>query len=339
MIREYIKKLFTIVLPCLFTFGILVYFCIKDNNFIILISIFPKLKKTYFLLSIVSMILSWIFNALSIKKLRSNFFISFYDYFKLTMHGVFYGSITPFSSGAQTSQALLLKSNGISLGESISVLSQKLFLSQICTVIISSLSILFKRNKFEDKILGFGFITSIGLIIQCFGILSIVLFYINKRKVMNLIHFILKLGEKIKLIKNSKSLGNKIENHLSYLMENNFSINNKFTALVYSFLESISFYMVSFFISKSFGLPGFPLTDMIAAQVFIVLLSIANPLPGSAGTSEGSFIILNKQFFDEKDIFPSMILFRLINYYLGLIVGLIVILFNKKFNQNKLLNR
>lgn len=339
MIRENINKIFTKILPCLFTFGILIYFCIKDNNFLILVNIFPKLKKTYLLLSIFSIISYWIFNALSIKKLRPNFFNSFYGYFKLTMYGIFYGSITPFSSGAQTSQVLLLKNNGISLGESISVLSQKLFLSQICTVIISSLSILFKRNKFEDKILGFGFITSIGLIIQCFGILSIVLFYINKRKVMNLIHFILKLVEKIKLIKDSKELGNKIEHHLSYLMENNFSINNKFTVLGYSFLESISFYMVSFFISKSFGLSGFPLTDMIAAQAFIVLLSIANPLPGSAGTSEGSFIILNKQFFNEKDIFPSMILFRLINYYLGLIVGLIVISLNEKFNRNKLLNR
>ena len=336
MNRELIKKFFTVILPCLLTFSILIYFCVKDNNFLSLINVFPRLKKSYLFLSVLSMIFYWIFNALSIKELRPSFFASFCGYFKLTMYGIFYGSITPFSSGAQASQVLLLKNSGISLGESISVLSQKLFLSQICTVIISSLSILFKRNKFNDKILGFGFITSLGLIIQCFGIISIVLFYINKKKVMDLTYFVLRIGEKIKLIKNSKQLVSKVEYHLSYLMENNLSIDNKFTTLLYCFLESISLYMVSFFIAKSFGLSGSPITDMIAAQAFVILMSIANPLPGSAGTSEGSFVILNKQFFDEKDIFPSMILFRLINYYFSLIVGLVIILVNEKFKPKQI---
>lgn len=334
MNKEIVKKIFTIVLPCLITLGILIYFCFKDNSLSVLLNIFPKLDKLYLFLSVILMVLYWIFDALSIRELSPNLFSSFFEYFKLTMYGLFYGSITPFSSGSQASQILMLKNNNISYGKSISILSKKLFISQICTVVISSLSILFRSHKFKDSILGFRILTSVGLLIQCSGILLIVFFYINKKKLMNIINLIFRLTEKLKIIKHSKKICVDVENNLSYLMENNFSINNKFTVFIYSFLQIISFYMISFFISKSFGLPGFPIIDIVSAQVFVSLLSIANPLPGSAGTAEGSFVLLHRQFFDEKDILPSMILFRLINYYLNLIVGLVVILLNKKNRNN-----
>ncbi|MBO6126511.1 MAG: flippase-like domain-containing protein [Clostridia bacterium] len=329
MINNNFKKFITKILPCLISFGILLYFCIQNNNFLVLINIFPKLKFVYLILAIFSIFLSWFFDCLMIKNLLPKFSKSISDYFKITMYGQFYGAITPFSSGSQASQVILLNSKKVETGKAISILSQKFFISQLCTIVISSLSIIFKSQEFKDKIPGFRFLTLAGLIIQCSGIILLILFFINKRRVMNFIHYILKIAKKIHIIKNPEKISENLENEMIFLMKNNFSVNFSPVIYFYGIMQNILFCFVSFFIAKSFGCPGFPILNFIAAQTFVTLLSIANPLPGSAGTAEGSFLLLYKNFFTVKNISPAMILFRFINYYFGMIAGFFIIIKRK----------
>ena len=329
MIKRKIKNFFFKVLPCCISFGILLCFCVQDNNFINLLNIFPKINIFYFSFSIISIFIYWAVDTLTIKEFLPKISNSIFDYFKITMYGQFYGAITPFSSGSQASQVIILKSKGIDPGKSISVLSQKFFISQCWTIIISLISMIFKSNKFQAQIPGFSFLTLVGFIIQCSGILAVILFFLNKKKVMLLINWGLSLAERIKLIKNSKKVSNDLENQLNFLIKNNFSINCGILVYVYCFIQNICYCMTSFFIAKSFGCHGFPVLDFIAAQTFVNLISIANPLPGSAGTAEGSFLLLYREFFDVKNISSAMILFRLINYYLGMIIGFIFVILSK----------
>ena len=329
MINNNFKKFITKVLPCLISFGILIYFCIQNNNLLVLIDIFPKLKFIYLILAIFSIFLSWFFDCLMLKELLPKFSNSIFDYFKVTMYGQFYGAITPFSSGSQASQVILLNSKKVETGKAISVLSQKFFISQLCTVAISSLSIMFKNQEFKDKIPGFTFLTLAGLAIQCSGIVFLILFFLNKRRVMNLIHYFFKIAKKIHIIKNPEKISKKLEDEMTFLMKNNFSVNFSPIIYLYGIMQNLLFCFVSFFIAKSFGCPGFPILNFIAAQTFVTLLSIANPLPGSAGTAEGSFLLLYKNFFTIKNISPAMILFRFINYYAGMIVGFFIIISKK----------
>lgn len=330
------KKIFLLkILPCIISIGILVYFCIENNNFMTLIDIFPKLNILYLLLSIVSIAVYWISDSMIIKGLLPEFSKSILDYIMLTMYGQFYGAITPFASGGQASQLYILNSSNVDTGKSVVALSQKFFISQLCTIIVSSLSIIFKTDKFGSEIPGFTFITLVGLSIQCSGIVSLVLCYINKKKLMNLLKIIFNFLEKIKIIKNSKDIHSKVENKLVFLMENSFSVNCGPKVYLLCLIQNISFCMVSFFVSKSFGCQGFPVLDFIAAQTFANLISIVNPLPGSAGTAEGSFLFLYKDFFSKQNLPSAMILFRLINYYLGMIVGFFVVISNKKFRNKR----
>ena len=91
MNKEIIKRIFTIVLPCLITFGVLVYFCFKDNSLLILLNTFPRLNKLYLSFSIISIVLYWLLDARSTRELSPDLFHSFFEYFKLTMYGLFYG--------------------------------------------------------------------------------------------------------------------------------------------------------------------------------------------------------------------------------------------------------
>ena len=334
MIPVEVKKTLSKIIPCMISFFILVYFCVKDNNLLTLISVFPRLNFLYFGLAVCSIFVYWFTDALVFKELLPEYCNKISGYIKLTMYGQFYGAITPFSSGGQVSQTLLLGSHGIEAGKSISVLSQKFFISQLCTVLVSSASIFFKSGKFKDNIPGFVVLTLVGLAVQCSGILAIVLFYWNKRKVMDSVHMALNFAYRLKILKNPKQISENIEKKLTFLMNNNFSINCRFRTYIYCMMQNLFFCFVSFFIAKSFGCQGFPLIDFIAAQTFINLLSIANPLPGSAGTAEGSFLLLYRPFFSENNISSAMILFRLINYYLGMILGFFVVLLNKNYKNH-----
>ena len=334
MISKKIRIFFCKVFPCCISFGILLGFCVRNNNFLNLINIFPRIHIVYFFLSILSIFIYWLTDSLVLREFLPGLSNSVWSYLKITMYGQFYGSITPFFSGHQTSQLLLLKNKGINTGKSISVLSQKFCISQWWTVIISSLSLIFKSKKFRDQIPGFVFFTLIGLAIQCSGILLVIVCYLNKKKVMNLANWFLKLGEKVKIVKDYNKISKSLEDQLEFLMKNNLSINCGISVYIYCLAQNISYCMVAFFISKAFGCPGFPIFDFIAAQSFVNLISIANPLPGSAGTVEASFLFLYKDFFDKSNISFAMILFRLINYYFGVIVGFFVVLFSKKNRAN-----
>jgi len=318
------------IVPCLLTFAILLYFCFAQNSFITLMKVFPKLNIFYFFCAILSMVVFWVTDSLIIEKILPNRLKSKFEYFKLTMSGQFYGAITPFASGSQPAQVLFLNQRGVSAGRSISVLSQKFFISQLCVVLISSLSILFKSQNFRNKIPGFTFLTLLGLTTQFTGIVMVVLFYKYKNHMMSLIQWLLRIFHKFKFIKDSKKLNKKIEDQLTFFLKNNFSINYGPLIYIYCLIQNISLHSVTFFIAKSFGCEGFPIFDMLAAQVFITLLSAVNPLPGAAGTTEGSFLLILQDFFSRPDILPAMILCRLINYYLSILVGFITININNK---------
>ena len=112
---------------------------------------------------------------------------------------------------------------------------------------------------------------------------------------------------------------------IDILIKNNLSIDYKFSIFFYCFLQNLSMNAMSFFIVKSFGSNNFSIFDSVAAQSFVTLISITTPLPGSAGTTEGTFITLYKKFINQEKLVSIMILFSTINYYLGIITSAIII--------------
>ena len=62
------------------------------------------------------------------------------------------------------------------------------------------------------------------------------------------------------------------------------------------------------------------ITTMVAAQVFVTMVSAFVPLPGASGGAEGSFYIFFGMFF-KSAIIPAILLWRIITYYANILVG------------------
>ena len=73
-------------------------------------------------------------------------------------------------------------------------------------------------------------------------------------------------------------------------------------------------------IYRSFNLTGANPADMITAQAFVTMVSSFMPLPGGSGAAEGSFYVFFKLFFTENIIKSAILIWRIITYFMNVIV-------------------
>lgn len=317
--------------------GILIYFCIQDNNLIVLIQNLKNANYFYLICSIICLLINCfldcaLFQILFNKILKIKF--SWFECFKLTMIGQFYGAITPFQAGTQPSQVIKLSQKGINSGTAISVIIKKFLVSQTAVVIFSTIFILLKSNIFiKDVPLFFPFV-GIGFLFQCFPIALLSLFYINKNFTLKAIELVTFSLQKLRIIKNKDRFQKKITSELNLFVESNKSLkcNIKLNVLLYLIpaIGFISLNLIPFFVYKTLNGSGFPIINLLATQIFITTASAVTPLPGGGGASEGGFLMLFNHFFSANLLTPAMILCRLIGHYLNIIFGILFIFDRKK---------
>lgn len=339
MDKEKIKKTINILLFVV-TIGILVYFCVHENNLLTLINAMPSLNYFWVIASLLSMIMCWIFDSMTINGIMSDMLKKKYSKFlsfKTTITGQFFSAITPLGIAGQPMQIVELTRQRVEVGKAISILVRKFLIYQSTMAIYSLTVILLKTHMFMSRVDNFIILTLIGFFSQCFTVVLLLLFYINKSFTTKIIEFFIKLLSKIKIIKNADKYIKKIKNELNFFLENNKSMrgNIKLSIKLYlfTFLQLTFLFLVPFFVYKSFNNEGYPVIDMIATQSFVNMISSYTPLPGAAGTTEGMFLILFCTFFDVSVVTPAMIVCRLITYYLNIIIGFIVIRIKKPINK------
>lgn len=338
--RKKLKIVLNIIL-FIISVSILVYFCVSNNNLLTLMSIIPTLNYFWLFLALFSMFLSWLFDSFVIRGILSDMYHKKYSKFlsfKLTMVGQFFSSITPLGVGGQPMQILYMTERGFSAGTAISILVRKFLIYQSTMAAYSLLVIISKFNMFSSHIPGFVPLSLLGFGSQCFIVVLFLLFYINKDFTTKIINYLFKILNKIKIIKNPLEMGKTLEKQLNSFVENNNSMRkNKalnFKLYLFTFLQFTSLFLVPFLIFKAFKCPGYPIIDMISTQAFVAMISSYTPLPGAAGTTEGSFLILFVDFFGPNIISSAMILCRFIAYYTNIIFGFIVTRLKRHTDKN-----
>ena len=322
-----LTKYFNIVL-LLITLGMMVYFCIDDNNLITLINSIPSLDILWLTISVLSMFIYWLITAKIIYSIISSVYKDKYKFknaFKVTMVGQYFNSITPLAVAGQPMQLLTLLRQGMDSGVAFSVLVRKFLVYQTSLTIYSLTIIVFKCGYFRSYFPGFMSLAIIGFLVQSSIVILLVLFSLSKRFTTRLLNICFKLLAKVHIIKNPEESSRKMELQLNYYINNNKSMNKnyKLTFELYlsTFFQLTAYYIIPFFIYKAFHNLGFPVIDMISAQVFVTMISSYTPLPGGAGTTEGSFLTIFNMFFDSEVTKQAMLLWRFIAYYSCIIVG------------------
>lgn len=321
------SRVFQIALFAL-SIGMLVYFCVSDNNLVTLLHSIPNLNFFWLFCAFGCVALNWLMDGMMIKTLVGQSYEAEYGFahaFRVTMVGQYFNSVTPYAVAGQPMQLLALTRQGVSTGIALSALVRKFLVYQTTITCYSLLVILVRYQFFRSKIQGFMALAFIGFLCQAFTVVVLALFTYCPGITTRMIQWVTVLLTKIKLVKEPEKVGKQILGQLEFYLESNKATtsNKKLSACLYGYtvVQLTAMFSVPFFIFKAFHSPGAPIFDMIAAQSFVTMISSYTPLPGAAGAAEGSFLVLFQIFFHPGIIKQAMLLWRLTAYYSCIIVG------------------
>lgn len=325
--KSNLQKIFNIVL-LVFSIGILMYFCIANNNLVTLINALPALNIFWLLSALLSMILFWIVDSTILFEIASSVCDKGYkrkNALKVTMVGQYFNAISPFAILGQPMQIVTMLRQGISTGLAFSILIQKFLIYQTTLTAYSLLVIILKYSFFREQFAAFMSLALIGFLTQSFIVVLLVLFSVNRKFTTRIIKFCFNLLSKLHIVKNPEKISKSLETQLQFYLNNNREMNKnyKFTVKIYllTFIQLTSLFIIPFYIFKAYHNPGVPIIDMVSAQAFVTMISSCTPLPGGSGASEGSFLIIFNLFFGSATTNQAMLLWRFITYYSCIVFG------------------
>ncbi len=328
IIRKKLKSLFNIIL-ILVSFGILVYFCVVDNNLFNLINLFPSLNSLFIILAASLLIISWYFDSLVLYKIinstpntkRQKKFVVF----GISVIGQYFTLLTPLGVGGQPIQVLELTKRHIDKSTALSIVTKKFFIYQTTFLIYLFISIIFSFQKVKNLPKEYIAALIIGIIFQGSIIFALFLFSTNKRFTLKIVEFFLHLLNKIRIIKDYKKILNGIDSKLDFFVKINSTITkNKLLNVklsFYTFMQLSAILLIPFFVFQAFGEVKAQIPESIFSQMLTNTISSFTPLPGSAGTAEKSFLIMFRDYLTPQKLASAMLICRAITFYLAIIFG------------------
>ena len=321
------KYKLNIVLIVLVSF-IVVFFSLKDN-FSESIDNLLHLNYFWILIACLLMILNIVFQALSqyrfLKEVKPDY--KFSSCLKLMTMALFFNGITPFSSGGQPFEVYLLNKEGIKMADSANALLQNFITYQFALIFVGTLAIIFNKifNIFPDGNL-LKNVVLVGYIINVI-VMSLIIFFsrakkINTKVFSKIFDFIFHF----KFIKNKEEKRKKAEKALddfynsTAMMKNNF--NNTLYSFLYNLLSLFCLYMIPLFVFYS--LKEYDTINVIHSLVlsgYTFLIGSFVPIPGATGGLEYGFMDFFGIFSKGAVLSSAMLVWRLITYYFGMLIG------------------
>lgn len=260
---------------------------------------------------------------------------------KVAFLGKFYDNVTPFAAGGQPMQIYYLHKKGVSGGASSAVVLIK-YMVQMCVWCFVSLVFMAAGTGVLSAIAGtqrtvimvFGWI---GLAVNMILPLSVILFAALPRFARGVVGLIVKAGHKIKIVKDKEKTMTKAEAVLN-------DYRSGFVIMAHhpvQFLLLIAVCLID--VVLTFAFPYFAmktLSGLTQADGFDVLLQVMVmniyviqavaiiPTPGNTGAMEGLGALAFSAFVTGSIQFWSMFLWRFGVYYVYLIVGLGITVFD-----------
>ena len=323
------KNLYNGILIVIVTILVL-FFALKDD-FLEKIEYLFSFNVWLLFLAILLVFLYWFLKSLVIyfcaRKFDDNYPLK--KAFNLIMGTQFFNAVTPFSTGGQPYQIYKFKKHGFSLEKGTNIIIQDFIVYQIALILLGTIAIvannvfnIFPEDSFLEKLVFIGYLINLSVIILLF----VVAF--NKKGNRVVLNFIIKIGARLKFIKNEEQFLDRsnetIENFHSnalFLMKSKGMFIN---IIIINFIALTCLYLVPFMLIVGLGETINPLVA-IMTSAYVMLIGSFVPIPGGSGGLEFSFVRFYGFFVAGAKLSSIMIAWRLITYYLGLFVGAIFV--------------
>lgn len=321
----------------IFVVSMLVLFFVLKDSMKEILDALMGMNYLYFLIAIVLFLLS-IFIRYAIIYLSANEkeHFSVMESFKHGLITQFFNGITPFSTGGQPMEIYMLTNHNISLSKATSIVIQNfiyyqtaLVLFGLVAVIYNAIFHIFPNLKFLNNLVLLGFLINTLVAVGLFVITW------SEKTTKKAASLIVNFLNKVKIVKNKDQL---FENISEKLME--FHTNAKILrkkkglfalGVLANFISLACLYVIPLF--ALFGLHDFTSLnafDTIISSAYVLLIGAFVPIPGASGGIEYGFIKFFGNFLPTVTLNSTLIIWRFITYYFGMILGALLLSSEKK---------
>lgn len=264
---------------------------------------------------------------------------SFKNAVKIAVTGHFFSAVTPGGSGGQPMQIYSMNTMGVDVGFSTAMLIQKFLVFQITATLYAIVFFILKSRFILSNIHGTFMIVFIivGFLSQLAVMLCLLLACFKPSIIKRFVKFCVGIAQKIRKGKNFDSFIKSTEEKVDVFYNSNREFLKQPKLIVISFIEVCIqitlIYSIPYFIYKALVPNGTDsITSMICAVAFITVISSMIPMPGASGVSELAFSVFFGVFFTQATLKSATLIWRVITYYLTIIVGAPFSIINKKKN-------
>ncbi len=320
------KRIFKalIVLSSAIILIILIFF---TNSIDELALMFKNARLYWIAVAFGCMVAYWVFDALILHVITKGLLEKqpLKDTIRVTMIGQFFNSITPLSGAGQPVQAYVMVKDGIKPGHAASIIIVKTLLHQLIIVLYSLITFSFKGPQFAARVPQFYYLYILGLALNSLFLLFYALFIYKKEVAGKVLSVVFKLLGRLKFIKRTDTLLEKVEKELTSFSEGAGILKNNAVILVkliiFQIVQFTFYFSIPWFIHLAVESHAVRLWDMIAAQSMITLISLLVPSPGATGGVEGLSYLFYGMFFTQAFIIPVILIYRILTYYASIIIG------------------
>ena len=333
------KKIINFVVLLLVTV-IVLFLCLKDNYHAI-INTLISMDIKWLIVGFICILMYWFLKTLPLyyftKSHKKNF--TYKSAVILLLRTQFVNAITPFATGGQPYQVYYLNKEGIRSSTSTSIILENFIVYQIALVFLGIIAMvcnfffqIFPHNDLLTHLITLGFIINTLVIVVSF----IVAFGKNISK--KILHFGITVLSKLKIVKDKeKKLEKWNESITNFHKSAKVLMEDKklfFSMIIVNLVALSILYMIPVFVLYAAG--SFDKVNVgiaIIASAYVMLIGSFVPIPGGTGGLEYGFMRFYGFFIRGSLLSATMLIWRFITYYFGLIVGGIA--FNVNRNKNE----
>lgn len=250
------------------------------------------------------------------------------DYLGFSFVGFYFSGITPSATGGQPMQLYYMRRHGIAVSDATLGLLVTNIAYQIVIMLYGVVMLILRFSFVSQTVSAMTALIIYGYLIAGIVLLGLIFVMFSKKFSRRVVHGCIKLLGKIRIVKDVdrsiESADRQIDDYTKGADVIRRSPGLFIKVLLTTVAQMTCYFLVPFFIYKSFGLSGHSVMDLIAVQAILFIAVSYLPLPGSVGASEKGFVTMFSSFFPSDVIVPAMLLSRGITFYLLMIVSGIV---------------
>ncbi len=321
------KKAFINALILVIVFTLTMIYVFKDQNFSEIAGYLKNADPLFWILGVLCVVIFImsesiiIYYLLYTAKQKANIG----HCFLYSFIGFFFSCVTPSASGGQPAQVVYMKKDKLPISVSTVVLMIVTVTYKAVIVVIGTLALLFASDELREIIDPVKGWIILGMILNVTTIVAMLILIFKPSMVERLVKFIIRIMDRLKLVKRKEQFLKKVENSLNqyqgvsaYFKTHKLVIWNVF---LMTFVQRIILFSVTHLVFCSFGFPANYFIRTITIQALISLSVEMLPVPGGMGAAEGMFLKVFK--FGDLTV-PAMIVSRGISYYTQLIISAIM---------------